>query len=816
MAYLRELVRLQRTVKRSEQKNKHVEREIEKFAAASRKTDVSEILGSEDVKQILQLYLMELDFRIPSLLRKGDEQFKDPTSIILALKFGHVGICQFFFSMRCSCPFFRPGKAAGFLDQKMYSHFSRVLNHTGRLNQIHADLIEVLKTDSPSMIYSMVEVKEAFSSLLLDNPRSSTKSAPEVQEGSKSQTRPKVPVLRLEEPDIPEGRDKARSSSWAAASPFNPREKRKARAKHGARERSGYEDLVLVKPNLALYEGRKKVSKVVTMLEVMAKRTSDKQQAETLSQCLSTLNSALHDLLDEINASTAGKWDKTNIDKQRNHLSHDEQKALDFVLATTQGISLNDHATAAFEASLPKRRGSRKARAFISKSKSSNHMTLTPDSKTISPRSSAARRRMRSSSARSASPAGLYLQRHDSARRVEYLFEQTASNHHKISVVTPQVYKWLQKAESWDEFDIWQYSEAADGYPLSRLFLHYMDQHNLFQKCLISRHSFINFVRELESGYLDVPYHNNIHACDVLHATHIMLRSEVLSRICERFPLLRVASYLAAAAHDFKHPGTNNEYAKNTQSEVAIRYNDMSILESMHIAETFKLIKTGRQCNFLQCLDTGDRQLLRRFVISMVLHTDMAKHNDLVVKLRRTITTKKETKTMWLDQKEVKDLLNETEFLLNMMLHCADLANACRPRKIMEEWTKRVIKEFWAQGDLERLHGLPVGPGRDRSTANVPLGQQFFIKVLVSPLYTLWKEVIPETEVALKHLHENLEYWTGVAESKRKMKVVQDTRAKLLGKVSRTNTPSSEKDSLISRETSRSRSPSSRRMSAAT
>ncbi|GAB5365567.1 hypothetical protein AAMO2058_001069400 [Amorphochlora amoebiformis] len=462
MAYLRELVRLQRTVKRSEQKNKHVEREIEKFAAASRKTDVSEILGSEDVKQILQLYLMELDFRIPSLLRKG--------------------------------------KAAGFLDQKMYSHFSRVLNHTGRLNQIHADLIEVLKTDSPSMIYSMVEVKEAFSSLLLDNPRSSTKSAPEVQEGSKSQTRPKVPVLRLEEPDIPEGRDKARSSSWAAASPFNPREKRKARAKHGARERSGYEDLVLVKPNLALYEGRKKVSKVVTMLEVMAKRTSDKQQAETLSQCLSTLNSALHDLLDEINASTAGKWDKTNIDKQRNHLSHDEQKALDFVLATTQGISLNDHATAAFEASLPKRRGSRKARAFISKSKSSNHMTLTPDSKTISPRSSAARRRMRSSSARSASPAGLYLQRHDSARRVEYLFEQTASNHHKISVVTPQVYKWLQKAESWDEFDIWQYSEAADGYPLSRLFLHYMDQHNLFQKCLISRHSFINFVRELESG----------------------------------------------------------------------------------------------------------------------------------------------------------------------------------------------------------------------------------------------------------------------------------------------------------------------------
>jgi len=99
---------------------------------------------------------------------------------------------------------------------------------------------------------------------------------------------------------------------------------------------------------------------------------------------------------------------------------------------------------------------------------------------------------------------------------------------------------------------------------------------------------------------------------------------------------------------------------------------------------------------------------------------------------------------------------------------------------------RRVISEFWRQGDLERIHGLPVGPGRDRQTANVPLGQQFFNKVLVRPLYKLWKEgsnylrivlqskifsnftVVPEADVALKILNENLAYWASEVEAQRK------------------------------------------------
>jgi len=98
---------------------------------------------------------------------------------------------------------------------------------------------------------------------------------------------------------------------------------------------------------------------------------------------------------------------------------------------------------------------------------------------------------------------------------------------------------------------------------------------------------------------------------------------------------------------------------------------------------------------------------------------------------------------------------------------------------------RRVIKEFWSQGDKERENGLQIGPGRDRNTANVPLGQQFFIKVLVSPLYTLWKEVVPESDIALKLLHKNLEFWTNEAEKEKERKANADRMRKKVSTVTK-------------------------------
>lgn len=51
------------------------------------------------------------------------------------------------------------------------------------------------------------------------------------------------------------------------------------------------------------------------------------------------------------------------------------------------------------------------------------------------------------------------------------------------------------------------------------------------------------------------------------------------------------ASLVASLAHDVAHPGVTNRFLVNSRHKLAIRYNDNSVLENMHIATTYKLMQ---------------------------------------------------------------------------------------------------------------------------------------------------------------------------------------------------------------------------------
>merc|ERR1719162_162633 len=86
-------------------------------------------------------------------------------------------------------------------------------------------------------------------------------------------------------------------------------------------------------------------------------------------------------------------------------------------------------------------------------------------------------------------------------------------------------------------------------------------------------------------------YHNFAHAFDTLQATFLLLDSWALFGVLPPQDVL--ALLFAALGHDIEHPGYTNAYLINTSHNLAIRYNDLSVLESHHASTACSILCTG-------------------------------------------------------------------------------------------------------------------------------------------------------------------------------------------------------------------------------
>ena len=82
-------------------------------------------------------------------------------------------------------------------------------------------------------------------------------------------------------------------------------------------------------------------------------------------------------------------------------------------------------------------------------------------------------------------------------------------------------------------------------------------------------------------------------------------------------PLEVMAAIFSAAIHDVDHPGLTNQYLINTSSELALMYNDESVLENHHLAVAFKILQYP-ECDIFINLTKKQRQMVRKMVIDMV------------------------------------------------------------------------------------------------------------------------------------------------------------------------------------------------------
>ncbi|XP_043092914.1 cGMP-inhibited 3',5'-cyclic phosphodiesterase A isoform X2 [Puntigrus tetrazona] len=287
----------------------------------------------------------------------------------------------------------------------------------------------------------------------------------------------------------------------------------------------------------------------------------------------------------------------------------------------------------------------------------------------------------------------------------------------------------------------------------------------LFETFKIPVREFMNYFHALENGYRDIPYHNRIHATDVLHAVWYLTTQPVpglptltslsdsdsdggLALGCTRYLMSRtypaeeegygclsglipalelMALYVAAAMHDYDHPGRTNAFLVATSAPQAVLYNDRSVLENHHAASAWNLFMSRPEYNFLASLDHMDFKRFRFLVIEAILATDLKKHFDFLAEFNAKVGD---------DGCSGIDWANENDRLLvcQMCIKLADINGPLKSKELHLQWTEGIVNEFYEQGDEESSLGLPISPFMDRSAPQLAKLQESFITHIVGPL----------------------------------------------------------------------------------
>ncbi|XP_061649002.1 dual specificity calcium/calmodulin-dependent 3',5'-cyclic nucleotide phosphodiesterase 1C isoform X2 [Phyllopteryx taeniolatus] len=278
----------------------------------------------------------------------------------------------------------------------------------------------------------------------------------------------------------------------------------------------------------------------------------------------------------------------------------------------------------------------------------------------------------------------------------------------------------LKNVDQWS-FDVFSLHEGTGEHALKFLVYELLTRYDLINRFRIPVPALVQFVEALENGYSKHknPYHNLVHAADVTQTAHfLMLHTGTMHWLSE---LEILAMVFAAAIHDFEHTGTTNNFHIHTRSDVAILYNDRSVLENHHVSAAYRLM-ADEDTNILVNLNKDDWRELRALVIEMVMSTDMSCHFQQIKTMRNTLS-----QPHGVDKVKV----------LSLMLHAADISHPAKTWPLHYRWTHSLMEEFFRQGDKEVELGLPFSPLCDRKATMIAQSQIGFIDFIVEPTFSV-------------------------------------------------------------------------------
>ncbi|ODN06139.1 High affinity cGMP-specific 3',5'-cyclic phosphodiesterase 9A [Orchesella cincta] len=296
-------------------------------------------------------------------------------------------------------------------------------------------------------------------------------------------------------------------------------------------------------------------------------------------------------------------------------------------------------------------------------------------------------------------------------------------------------------------FDNWQWEDEEMLVLMQQMYL----ELELPRKFDIEINILRNFLVRVYHNYNDVPFHNFRHCFCVTQMMFGMARTVNLAeRIGDLETLILLTSCIC---HDLDHPGYNNIYQINAQTELALRYNDISPLENHHCSVAFRILEDP-ECNIFRNLSGEMFKRIREGMIRCILATDMARHNEIVNQFREVVP--------YFDRNN-KVHVN----LLSMVLiKVADISNEARPMNVAEPWLDCLLAEFFQQSDTEKLEGLPVTPFMDREKITKPSSQCSFIGLVLLPLFEALGSFFAELDpMIIQPVRDALEYYRRLNEA---------------------------------------------------
>ncbi|XP_034126158.1 calcium/calmodulin-dependent 3',5'-cyclic nucleotide phosphodiesterase 1 isoform X2 [Drosophila guanche] len=290
----------------------------------------------------------------------------------------------------------------------------------------------------------------------------------------------------------------------------------------------------------------------------------------------------------------------------------------------------------------------------------------------------------------------------------------------------PDVVKLLKNLDDWT-FDVFALTEAASGQVVKYVAYDLLNRYGVIHKFKIAPGVLEAFLHRVEEGYCRYrnPYHNNLHAVDVMQTMHYCLCNTGLMNWLTDLEIF--ASLLAALLHDYEHTGTTNNFHVMSGSETALMYNDRAVLENHHVSASFRLLRED-EYNILSHLSREEYREMRTLVIDMVLGTDMTNHFQQMKTMRNLLTLQEAT----IDKSKV----------LSLVLHCSDISHPAKQWGVHQRWTMLLLEEFFRQGDLEKELGLPFSPLCDRNNTLVAESQICFIDFIVEPSMCVMSDML--------------------------------------------------------------------------